>query len=253
MTFPGGTHDVWLRYWLAAGGVNPDKDCETIVIPPPQMVANMRAGTQDAFCVGEPWNAQLISQKLGYSACTSSELWMDHPEKALGLRADWVAKNPRAAMALLTAVMEAQRWCDEMKNRAPMCSIVAGRQYINVPVADILPRLIGKVTYDQGKVVENSPHIMKFWRDNASFPWKSHDKWFLAENIRWGKIPASTDLDATIAKVNRSDMWREAAKALGVAAPAGDSRGVETFFDGKKFDPANPEAYLASLSIKAMV
>jgi nitrate/nitrite transport system substrate-binding protein len=252
MTFRGGTHDLWIRYWLAAGGVNPDADCETIVIPPPQMVANMRAGTQDAFCVGEPWNGQLVNQKLGYTACTTSELWMNHPEKTLGVRADWVAKYPRAALALVTAVMEAQRWCDDMRNRAPMCSIVAGRQYINVPVADILPRLTGKITYDQGKVVENSPHIMKFWNDNASFPWKSHEKWFLTENIRWGNIPANTDLDATIAKVNRSDMWREAAKTLKVAAPASDSRGVETFFDGKTFDPANPQAYLASLSIKAM-
>jgi nitrate/nitrite transport system substrate-binding protein len=250
MTFPGGTHDLWLRYWLAAGGVNPDVDCETIVIPPPQMVANMRAGTQDAFCVGEPWNAQLVSQKLGATATTTSEMWMNHPEKALGLRADWVAKYPRAAQALLTAVMEAQRWCDDMKNRSAMCSIVAGRQYINVPLNDILPRLTGKIAYDATRVVEKSPHIMKFWRDDASFPWKSHDKWFLAENIRWGKIPAATDLDATIAKVNRSDMWREAAKALKVPAPAGDSRGIEKFFDGKTFDPANPEAYLASLAIK---
>jgi nitrate/nitrite transport system substrate-binding protein len=253
MTFRGGTHDLWIRYWLAAGGINPDVDCETIVIPPPQMVANMRAGTQDAFCVGEPWNGQLVNQKLGYTACTTSEIWMDHPEKALGLRADWTAKYPRAAQALLTAVMEAQRWCDDMKNRPAMCSIVAGRQYINVPVADILPRLTGKITYDQGKVVENSKHVMKFWNDNASFPWKSHDKWFLTENIRWGNIPANTDLDGTVAKVNRSDMWREAAKTLKATAPAGDSRGVETFFDGKTFDPANPEAYLASLSTKAKV
>ena len=138
-TFRGGTHDLWIRYWLAAGGANPDTDCETIVIPPPQMVANMRAGTQDAFCVGEPWNAQLVSQKLGATAATTSELWMNHPEKALGMRADWVARYPRAAQALVSAVMEAQRWCDDMKNRSAMCSIVAGRQYINVPLNDILP------------------------------------------------------------------------------------------------------------------
>jgi nitrate/nitrite transport system substrate-binding protein len=253
MTFPGGTHDLWLRYWLAAGGINPDTDCSTITIPPPQMVANVKAGTQDAFCVGEPWNGQLVSQKLGYTACTTSELWMNHPEKALGMRADWVAKNPRAAQAMVAAVMEAQQWCDQMKNRQSMCSIVAGRQYINVPIGDILPRLTGKIDYGTGKVVENSPHTMKFWADNASFPFKSHDKWFLAENIRWGNIPASTDLDAEVNKVNRSDIWRAAAKTLNVAAPASDSRGVEKFFDGKTFDPANPQAYLASLAIKGRV
>jgi nitrate/nitrite transport system substrate-binding protein len=94
MTFRGGTHDLWLRYWLAAGGINPDGDCDAIVIPPPQMVANMRAGTQDAFCVGEPWNGQLVSQRLGYTACATSELWMNHPEKVLGVRAEWVQRNP---------------------------------------------------------------------------------------------------------------------------------------------------------------
>lgn len=93
MTFPGGTHDLWVRYWLAAAGINPDRDCETITIPPPQMVANMRARTQDVFCVGEPWNGQLVSQRLGYTATTTSEIWMNHPEKALGMRADWVQRN----------------------------------------------------------------------------------------------------------------------------------------------------------------
>ena len=112
MTFPGGTHDLWIRYWLAAGGIDPDKDVSTIVVPPPQMVANMKVGNMDAFCVGEPWNEQLVNQGIGFTACTTGELWKQHPEKALGMRADWVEKNPRAAKALLMAVMEAQMWCD---------------------------------------------------------------------------------------------------------------------------------------------
>ena len=90
MTFPGGTHDLWIRYWLAAGGIDPDKDIETITVPPPQMVANMKVGTMDCFCVGEPWNLQLINQKIGYTAITTGELWNKHPEKSFGLRAAWV-------------------------------------------------------------------------------------------------------------------------------------------------------------------
>jgi nitrate/nitrite transport system substrate-binding protein len=252
MTFRGGTHDLWVRYWLAAGGINPETDVSTIVIPPPQMVANMKAGTQDAFCVGEPWNGQLVNQKIGYTACLTSEIWMNHPEKALGLRADWVAKNPRAAQAITQAVMEAQMWCDQAANKAAMCSIVSGRQYINVPIGDILPRSLGTIDYGDGRTVRDSPHHMKFWADNASFPFKSHDLWFLTENVRWGNLPQSTGKMGLVNAVNRSDIWRAAAKALGVAAPASDSRGVEKFFDGKVFDPANPAAYLASQPIKRL-
>jgi nitrate/nitrite transport system substrate-binding protein len=113
MTFPGGTHDLWIRYWLAAGGIDPDKDVSTIVVPPPQMVANMKVGNMDVFCVGEPWNEQLVNQGIGFTALTTGELWKGHPEKALGMRADWVEKNPNAAKALLMAVMEAQQWCDK--------------------------------------------------------------------------------------------------------------------------------------------
>ncbi|MDP3173489.1 MAG: CmpA/NrtA family ABC transporter substrate-binding protein [Phenylobacterium sp.] len=253
MTFRGGTHDLWIRYWLAAGGINPETDVSTIVIPPPQMVANMKAGTQDAFCVGEPWNGQLVNQKIGYTACLTSEIWMNHPEKALGMRADWVAKFPRAAEAITAAVMEAQMWCDKPANKQAMCSIVSGRQYINVPIGDILPRLQGTVDYGDGRALKGSGHVMKFWADNASFPWKSHDLWFLTEDVRWGVLPASTNKMGLVNKVNRSDIWRAAAKSLGVAAPAGDNRGPEKFFDGKVFDPANPAAYLASQPIKKLV
>ena len=252
MTFRGGTHDLWMRYWLAAGGINPDTDVSTIVIPPPQMVANIKAGTQDAFCVGEPWNGQLVNQKIGYTACLTSEIWMNHPEKALGMRADWVAKYPRAAQAITRAVMEAAMWCDKAANKPAMCSIVSGRQYVNVPIADILPRLQGTVNYGDGRTLTNSGHVMKFWADNASFPFKSHDTWFVNEDMRWGVLPASINRAALVAKVNRSDIWRAAAKDLGVAAPASDSRGVEKFFDGKVFDPANPAAWLAAQPIKRM-
>jgi nitrate/nitrite transport system substrate-binding protein len=252
VTFPGGTHDLWMRYWLAAGGIDPNKDVETIVVPPPQMVANMKVGTMDAFCVGEPWNAQLVAQGIGYSAVTTGELWSKHPEKSLALRADFTEQYPKATEAILMAVMEAQQWCDADANKDELADIVAKRAWFNVKKEDILGRLKGDIDYGNGKTISASPHVMKFWRDAASFPFKSHDSWFLTENMRWGKVKADTDVAALIAKVNGADLWRSAAKSLGVSdVPASDSRGVETFFDGKTFDPENPKGYLDSLAIKA--
>ncbi|HSC14933.1 MAG TPA: CmpA/NrtA family ABC transporter substrate-binding protein, partial [Gammaproteobacteria bacterium] len=150
MTFPGGTHDCWIRYWLAAGGIDPDKDIETIVVPPPQMVANMKVGTMDCFCVGEPWNEQLKNQKIGYTAVNTAEIWNKHPEKSFAMRADWVDAHPNATKALLMAVQDAQRWCDQPTNRVELAQIVSGRQWFNCPVPDILPRLQGRFEYGTG-------------------------------------------------------------------------------------------------------
>ena len=255
MTFPGGTHDLWIRYWLAAGGIDPDKDVETIVVPPPQMVANMKVGTMDAFCVGEPWNDQLVHQGLGYTACVTGEIWRDHPEKALGMRADWVAKNPRAAEAITAAVIEAQMWCDADANKEEMAAILGKRAWFNVPPADIAPRAAGDIDFGDGRKLAHSDLRMKFFADHASYPFQSHDLWFLTEDMRWGILPTETDTTALIAAVNREDIWRTAAKLADVKPadiPAGKSRGPEKFFDGHVFDPAQPATYLAGLAIKKL-
>jgi nitrate/nitrite transport system substrate-binding protein len=254
MTFPGGTHDLWIRYWLAANGVDPGKDMTVIPIPPPQMVANIKAGTMEMFCVGEPWNNQLVNNKLGSIALVTGELWKDHPEKAFAMRSDWIEKHPKAAQAITMAILEAQQWCDKPENKEEMVKIVSDPKWFKVPPADILGPLKGDVNYGDGRpAVTAYPNSMKFWADNASYPYQSHDLWFLTENIRWGNIPANTDTKALIKKVNREDIWKAAAKKLGVPAaqiPTSTSRGVETFFDGVKFDPAKPEDYLKSLKIK---
>jgi nitrate/nitrite transport system substrate-binding protein len=156
MTFPGGTHDLWIRYWLAAGGTDPDKDIETIVVPPPQMVANMKVGTMDCFCVCEPWNLQLIHQQIGYTAITTGELWNKHPEKSFGLRASFVDKYPRRRW--LAQVRDgAQQWCDKPENRDEVAAICAKRQWINCPVEDVTDRVKGKFDYGiPGKVVRTA-------------------------------------------------------------------------------------------------
>jgi nitrate/nitrite transport system substrate-binding protein len=251
MTFPGGTHDLWIRYWLAAGGIDPDKDVSTIVVPPPQMVANVKVGAMEAFCVGEPWPLQTVNQKVGYGALTTGELWKDHPEKAFAMRTDWVEQHPKAAKALLMAVLEAQVWCDQDENKEEMAQILSKREWFKVPVTDILDR--SKGTFNFGvRQLESTDLMQKYWRDSASYPYKSHDLWFLTEDIRWGYFEPDLDTTALIDQVNREDLWREAAKAIGqeAAIPQSTSRGVETFFDGIKFDPEDPQAYLKSLQIK---
>jgi nitrate/nitrite transport system substrate-binding protein len=253
MTFPGGTHDLWVRYWLAAGGIDPDKDVSLITVPPPQMVANMKVGNMDAFCVGDPWHEQLVNQGIGYTACTTGEIWSKHPEKAIGMRAAWVDKHPKATQAILMAVMEAQQWCEKMENKDELAAITGKRQWFNVPVTDMIGRLKGTIDYGHGRVEKGSKQYMKFWSEHASYPFKSHDLWFVTEDIRWGKFEPTIDAKALVNKVNREDLWREAAKALSVPAadiPPTPSRGKETFFDGKVFDPENPAAYLKSLPIK---
>ncbi|MCU0549054.1 MAG: ABC transporter substrate-binding protein [Leptolyngbya sp. Prado105] len=252
VTFPGGTHDLWMRYWLAASGIDPENDVDIVVVPPPQMVANMETKTMDAFCVGEPWNDRLVTKKLGYNVMTTGEMWKDHPEKAFTMRKDWVDKHPKAAKAMLMAVLEAQMWCDKPENAEEMCKILSADKYVKAPVEDILERIKGNFDFGNGRTLQNTPLLMKFWRDNASYPYKSHDLWFITENMRWGKFDASTDAKALVDQVNREDLWKEAAKAIGqeAAIPKDTSRGVETFYDKVTFDPANPKAYLDSLKIK---
>lgn len=255
LTYRGSTDELWLRYWLAAAGIDPISQVEMIVVPPVLMVEDMQVYQVDVFAVGEPWAEQFSNSGVGFTACTTSEIWPKHPEKAFVMRAGWVDKYPRAARAITMAVLEAQQWCDKAKNRDELATIICGPKWLKVPVKDVVGRLRGDINYGRGRIEKGTKYGFKFWQDHASYPFKSHDLWFLTENIRWGVLPVMTNMEALIDRVNREDIWREAAKGLGLPAsaiPASTSRGIEKFFDGKKFDPANPLVYLASLDIKSI-
>jgi bicarbonate transport system substrate-binding protein len=213
----------------------------------------------DAFSTGDPWPYRIVADKIGFMAALTCEIWQEHPEEYLAIRADWVDKHPKATKALLKGIMEAQQWCDDPKNRAELVQIVSGRNYFNVPAKILEPPYAGKYEMGDGKPAiddfKKGPLYWKGDRGSISYPYKSHDLWFLTESLRWGFHQGKlTDIDMAkklIDKVNREDLWREAAKEAGFSdIPTETSRGVETFFDGTKFDPADPSAYLKSVKIK---
>ncbi|MBW4640689.1 MAG: ABC transporter substrate-binding protein [Gloeocapsa sp. UFS-A4-WI-NPMV-4B04] len=256
-TFPQVNQDFWIRYWLAAGGINPDAEVKLLTVPTAQTVANMKTGTMDAFSTGDPWPYRIVKDDIGFMAVLTAEMWKNHPEEYFAMRADWVDKNPKATKAILKGIMEAQQWLDNFDNRQEAAKILAGRNYFNVPEDVLLEPFQGK--YNMGdRTVDDSSMAVLYWKDekgSVSYPYKSHDLWFLTESVRWGFLPPDTltNAKALIDKVNREDLWKEAAKEAGIAAadiPTSTSRGVETFFDGIKFDPENPTAYLKSLKIK---
>ncbi len=216
----------------------------------------MKVGNMDAFCVGEPWNEQLVNQDIGFTAADHRRDLVP-PSREDPRHARRLGRcQPQGALAIMMATMEAQQWCDKMENKQEMAEIIGKRQWFNVPVADIIGRIKGDINYGNGRTAAGTNLLMKFWgeKGETSYPWKSLDTWFITENIRWGKFEPTTDIKALVDKTNRSDLWLAAARGLGLTdLPSGDSRGVETFFDGKVFDPENPMAYLDSLAIKRAI
>lgn len=250
MTFPPGTHAMWMRYWLGSGGIHPDKDVTLITIPPPQMVANMKVGKMQGFCVGEPWNARAIADDIGFTVITTQKLWKDHPEKALAFTEEFAEKNPKTVKAILRAVTEASQYIDKLDNRPNVAEVVSRPQYINCEPGVILGRLLGRYDYGNGES-EQDPNYMTFFDRNTNFPWKSHGLWWISQFRRWGMVGGDVDYTGTVARVHRPDIYREAVKDMGIEVPSEDLR-KETLFDGIEFDPADPEKYAKSFAINSL-
>lgn len=257
-TFPKANQEFWLRYWAAASGIDPDLEMELLTVPAAQTVANMKTGTMDAFSTGDPWPYRIIQEDIGFMAALTAEMWKGHPEEYFAMRGDWVEQNPKATKALLKGLMEAQQWCDNFDNRPELSEILSGRNYFNLPdPAFLLNSFMGKYDLGERKIDDKSMAAL-YWKDekgSVSYPYKSHDLWFLTESVRWGFLPPDTLSNAKemIDEVNREDIWKEAAKEAGIPAadiPTSTSRGVEVFFDGIEFNPEKPEEYLKSLKIK---
>ncbi len=260
-TFPKANQEFWIRWWLAAGGVDPDKQVELLTVPTPETLQGMRNGSTEAFSTGDPWPSRIVRDGIGYLAATTSQMWAAHPEEYLAVRTDWVDKHPKAAVALLKGLIEAQMWLDKPENKEEAAAILSSRKWFNMPREVLQASLKGQYKIGPEGRPLNDPKLGPlFWmsdRGVISYPYKSLTLWFLIESLRWKFYPGVVDTieqaKALNDKVTREDLWKQAARDVGVPdkdIPSGSSRGKETFFNGIVYDPENPQAYLDSLKIK---
>ncbi|MCM8610881.1 CmpA/NrtA family ABC transporter substrate-binding protein [Accumulibacter sp.] len=250
-TFPTGTHAMWLYYWLAASGINPMKDVKTITVPPPQMVSNMRVGNMDGYCVGEPWNNRAIIDGIGFTAVTSQDIWVDHPEKILGTSAEWVHKNPNTARAMVAAILDASRWIDaSIANKQKTAETIAQKAFVNTDSEVIVARMLGRYQNGLGRSWDDRNH-MKFFNDGlVNFPYLSDGMWFMTQHKRWGLLKSHPDYLAVARQVNRIDIYKQGAAAAGVTLPKSDMRSGK-LIDGIVWDGKDPARYADGFGIRA--
>ena len=249
MTFPPGTHAMWMRYWLASGGIHPDKDISLITVPPAQMVANMKVDKMDGFCVGEPWNNRAIADGIGYTVTTTQKMWKDHPEKVCAFTEEFATKNPKTVKAVLKALHLSSEYLDKMENRPSAAEVISRPTYINCPPAIILERLMGKYNYGDGRT-EQDPDYMIYSSRNCNYPHHIFGVWWLTQFRRWGMVKGAPDYKGVSKRVLRSDIYLEAMKEMGVSTNIAEQTKVQLF--DSTLDAADPEKYATSFPINSL-
>jgi nitrate/nitrite transport system substrate-binding protein len=241
MTFPGGTHDMWLRYWLAAAGVE-QKTVKIITVPPAQMVANMKVNNMDGFCVGEPWGGVAVKEEIGFTHITTQDIWKHHPEKALVLNPEFVAKRRDDLKLVMRAILEASQFIDDPKNTSQVAKTIGKSTYVNAGADVIDARLEGK--YDLGKGLgqhQYTDDTMLFHNKGfVNLPRKAHAYWFMAQYVRFGYLKDLPDLKTIASRLILSDLYQEVAKDMHIPIPDDDLAPFTVNLDGAKFDPAKP-------------
>ena len=251
-TFPTGTHAMWLYYWLASQGIHPLQDVDSVVVPPPQMVAHLQAGRIDGFCVGEPWSASAVQQDQGFTLATSQAIWPDHPEKVLGCTRAFVEQYPNTARVLVMAILEASRFIEQSpENRRSTAQLLSAADYLNAPLDCIEPRLLGAYADGLGNRWQD-PHALRFHHHGAvNLPYLSDGMWFMTQFRRWGLLREDPDYLGVARHVQQLELYREAASALGITAWGQDMRSSQ-LIDGKVWDGSEPAAYARSFRLHAL-
>lgn len=275
MVFPVSTHNYELRYWMASAGIDPDRDIDLVVIPPPQMVGALSRGEIDGYCVGEPWNQQAVQEDIGCTLITSYELWNNRPEKVLGVTRSWAEQYPHTHQALVMALLEASRWMDEAGNRREVVAMIADPRYVDIPAHVLRMPMTGMFQYRADELPVSMKDFNVFHRYAANYPWRSHAMWFITQMLRWGQAEHGLDeeqIKRVAEDVYRPQIHRNAAAALGIACPQADAKlegihggpwqtqdeagnplemGSDLFFDGKVFDPGQALDYLNGFRVRA--
>ena len=246
MTFPGGTHDIWLRNWLAACGVN-QKSVGIITIPPPQMVANMRVDNMEGFSVGEPWNGVAAAQNVGFTAIASQDIWKHHPEKALVVNSTFAATKKEDLKNVMKAILEACQWLDNMGNRKKAAGWLTKPYYVNAPLQVIEARLLGSndLGCDLGVQKYKDDYMTFYNKGFVNTPRKVHGMWFMAQYMRFGMIKTAPDYKTIAEKIILDDLYAEVAKSMNIPVMTDDMKPFKTNLD-IEFNPSNIPAYLSA-------
>lgn len=250
---PASMHNLMLRYWLASGGIDPDRDVSLTVIPPPQMAANLKAGNIDGFCVGEPWNSYAVHEGTGYVIQTDLDLWAGHPEKVLGVREDWSNAYPQTHVAMVKALIEACEYCDDHRNREEILNLICRPEYVGSDPAYTRPGFIEP--YDRGMGLSPEPLLRfnQFYVEQANCPGRAEILWTLTQLARWGITPFPKNWIEFVERGRRLDLFREATRQLELPNDAEPRRQPFALFDGVTFDPDDPIAYLQQHTIQREV
>ncbi|NJO42171.1 MAG: ABC transporter substrate-binding protein [Cyanobacteria bacterium CRU_2_1] len=245
---PYSMHNLLLRYWLASGGIDPDRDVNLTVIPPPQMVANLKAENIDGYCVGEPWNSYAVHEDIGFVIKTDLELWAGHPEKVLGVREDWANQYPQTHVALVKALLEACEYCDDRRNREEVLELICRAEYVGSDPVYTRPGFIDPYDRGTGDRAETMLRFNQFYVDQATCPGRGEALWILTQLARWNLAPFPKNWLEVIERVRRLDLYWEAARQLDIPELE-PSRQPFALFDGIPFDPDHPLDYLKNSNI----
>ncbi len=245
---PASMHNLLLRYWLAAGGINPDSDISITTLPPAQMVANLQAGSIDGYCVGEPWNIRAAVEGIGYTIATDLEIWNGHPGKVLGVREDWANAYPNTHVALVKALLEACRYCTDEANHDEIREILSRGEYLSCELDFIQLGDPNNRTCDLRPSPKEYAHH-QFYGQGVNRPSRTEHLWMMTQMARWGEIPFPRNWVEILERVSKVNVFSIAARELGLSDLT-YSRGAIQLFDGVNFSADDPIEYLNNLKIK---